>query len=146
MDISSYIIRLQIFLKCDLPQTTVHSAGCQVLRNSGKTLTKYTAESQLVPLRVTSLVAWKLVDGFQTQMRDSLLNQDKSEQYGSSLEWFYPTCYWNFGCNNYVVCWYGKSDKLWTSREIFLNLFLNINCLVRDSLSLNLLLVLFHIL
>jgi len=57
MDISCYAIRLQIFLNCDLSQTTVHRVGCQILRISGKTLTKYTAESQLVSLRVSSLVA-----------------------------------------------------------------------------------------
>jgi hypothetical protein len=57
MDVSSYTIRLQIFLNCDLSQTTAHSAVCQVLRNSGKTLSKYADESQLVPLRVASLVA-----------------------------------------------------------------------------------------
>jgi hypothetical protein len=55
MDVSSYTIRLQLFLNCDLSQTTAHSALCQVLRNSGKTLSKYTDESQLVPLRVASL-------------------------------------------------------------------------------------------
>jgi len=57
MNISSHTIRLQIYLICDLSQTTAHNVGCQILRSSGKTLTKYAAESQIVPLRVTSLVA-----------------------------------------------------------------------------------------
>jgi hypothetical protein len=57
MNISGYTIRLQKFFNCDLLQTTSHSVVCQILRSNGKTLTKYAAESQFVPLRVAALVA-----------------------------------------------------------------------------------------